>query len=129
MLTIPGERHFEIVTDLWYIICIKTGMNIYEHLILYRDEARNCASEFIRSKDTLDYYSTHGWVSEENFFGFIARQELLESERIALFVRENPDRAVLIKNLTTYLSSPSENMVEGYRNQLEWWRRAREGNR
>jgi hypothetical protein len=125
ILTIPGERHFEVVTNLWYMICAKTGMNIYEECIKYGDEAKKLAAPFVRSQALLDYYANHGWVPEIQFINYIADQERLEAIRIESNLQGNTNQRLVnkITNLLSNLSSPSYNLYEGYHTQLKYWTR------
>jgi hypothetical protein len=123
ILTIPGERHFEIVTNLWYIICVKTGMNIYEECIKYGEEAMELASTFIKGKKLLNYYGNHGWVPETLFINFIADQEHLEALRIKNFLESNINNKLSdkISNLLNCLSSPAYNIFDSYHTQMKYW--------
>lgn len=80
-LTIAGKRHIEVCMNLWYIICIKTGMNIYKKYIRTGDEAIEKAIEYM-GRTKVDFYSKHGWISEDDFINFIYSEECLERERI-----------------------------------------------
>lgn len=126
VLTVPGERHYEIVTNLWYIICIKTGMNIYSKCILYNHEAIEKAKEFIKDEKLLKYYGNHGWVSENDFINFLADQENLEDFRIGEFEKNNPDLAEKLSRIFQYLSRPSINIYYSYYEQLTYWRNKQE---
>jgi len=124
--TVPGRRHFELTTNLWYMICVKTGMHIYRDMILYGDEAREKASEFVSSTSILEFYATRGWVPEEAFIDFIGLQEMLESRRIGEYQKAHPEMAEQIGNLAGHLSSPALNLHYAYREQLHRWQQCRE---
>jgi len=124
-LTVPGRRHFELITNLWYIICAKTGINIFEEFILYGEHAIREASEFVQSSQILEYYASHGWVSEKGFIEFIGMQEYLEYRRIAAFEETHPKWKEQIRNMMQYVSSPAENLHWSYNEQIRRWRDAR----
>jgi hypothetical protein len=121
-LTIPGMRHLEIITNLWYIICIKTGMNIYKECIIYGEEALLKASEFVKSEEVLKHYSSMGWVPEDKFLEFLFKQEQLERKRIGRFQKENPKLFSKIANRVESLSSPSEILYYAISEQIARWK-------
>jgi hypothetical protein len=125
-LSIPGKRHFELVTNLWYVICIKTGMNIYRECILFGNEARREASKFVQSNTTLDFYSKHGWVPESRFVDFLASQVTLEGIRIGQFEASHAEWREQIANMTNLISNPAFNIYLGIEEQLVTWARARQ---
>ena len=120
-LTIPGKRHLEVVTNLWYIISIKTGMHIYKNLILWGEKALLKASQFVSSDERLTYYAEHGWVSEENFIDFLGMQELLETRRIGVFQESHPEWKKQVANMAGKMSSPAENVYYSYHTQIKYW--------
>lgn len=126
-ITIAGRRQMEVITNLWYIICIKTGMNIFTKHVLNGDEAKAKASEFVTSEKILDYYAEHGWVSEDGFIEFLGMQELLEYRRIGYFQESNPDWREQIANMTESISHPVQNIYWSYKFQKEYWQRSHKG--
>lgn len=128
-LTVPGRRHFEIVTNLWYIICAKTSMHMYKEFILYNREAREAAAPFVWSDRVLAYYAKHGWVPEKKFIRFIVDQEVLEGLRIGRYQKEHPEHAEITQRNRGIISWPGANLWYGYRDQLERWQRFDKGQR
>jgi hypothetical protein len=124
--TVPGRRHFELTTNLWYMICVKTGMHIYKNMVLYDEEAWEKASEFVTSTSVLEFYATRGWVPEEAFIDFIGLQEILESRRIGEYQAAHPEMAEQIGNMAGQLSRPATNLYYAYREQLHRWQMCRE---
>ena len=124
ILTVAGQRHFDIVTNLWYIICIKTGMNIFADLVLRGEDAKSKASEFVKSDKILDYYAEHGWVSEEDFIEFLGLQEVLEYKRIGDFQASHPEWKDVVANMVAKISSPAANIYWSYNLQKKYWLRS-----
>jgi hypothetical protein len=127
VLTIPGRRHLEIVTNLWYIICAKTGMYIYDDFILYNHEAIEQAKEYVRSERTLDYYGKHGWVPEDKLISYLAHEETLEEIRVGEFQQMHTEWAGQVSNWLKDKSYPSTNIYYSYNVQIHNWRRHRSG--
>jgi hypothetical protein len=123
VLTIPGERHLEIISNMWYMICIKTGMNIYEDCILYGEKAKEMAKQFVHGKSLLSFYGTYGWVPEEKFINFIADQERLETLRLEQFLSSNPNPKLIekITNLVGFLSEPKIILFDSFHTQMKYW--------
>ena len=119
-LTISGKRHLEIIGNLWYIICIKTGMYIYRDLILTGSEARDKASEFISSEALLGFYSNHGWVSEDGFIEYLQNEEILERERIDRNLKDY-NLFVNYRDMYDKLESPSLIIYYDIKYQLSRW--------
>ncbi len=122
-LTIAGRCHLELIRNLWYIICIKTGMNIDADCILYDEEARVKATEIIRAEKVLSFYSKHGWVPEEMFIKFINMQEFLESKRIGNYQAENEETKVQIGHMIGQTGSPSDIIHWSYHEQISSWKK------
>lgn len=120
-LTTPGERHLEVIENLWYIICVKTGMHVYPESILRGVDARKQAARFVKSKRILGFYSSHGWVSEELFLEFIGQQEALEQNRIGQFQESHEEWRDQVANMVEKMSSPAEILYWNYHQQLRYW--------
>lgn len=125
ILTIPGRRQLEVVTNLWYIICAKTGMNIYMDYVQYGEQAKKSAGEFVRSPRILEYYGTHGWVPEEKFMEYLAHEESLEEHRIGEYQEFHPEQAQLVSNWMKNRSKPFLNIYFSYQVQLNNWQKSR----
>lgn len=124
-VTCAGRRHFAITRNLWYGICVKTGMHIEPEFIKRGDEARQAAHDEvgIQNEALLEFYASHGWVSEKDFLEFISKQEALESRRIGDFQADHPAMLNQIGTLLEQRGSPSEILGELYGEQLYYWRR------
>lgn len=127
-LSVPGRRHFELVTNLWYLICIKTGMNIYKNYILYGDKARRAASDFVTNDATLDVYASHGWVSETKLIEFIGNENVLEGRRIGEFQAQHEEFRRQIASMVSLRSNPAANLHYDVQEQLAYWKNARARN-
>lgn len=124
-ITIAGRRHFAIVRNLWYGICAKTGMHVEPGMIKRGEEARRAAMEEvgIEGKVLLDFYASHGWVSDRDFIEFLFKQEDLESRRIGLFQEAEPSMLGPVSEWINDRSSPAEILGVVYGDQLDLWRR------
>lgn len=120
-LTIPGRMHFELVTNMWYIICVKTGMNIYADCVLYDEMARKAAGTIVTNRTLLNNFASKGWVPEEEFIRFIAQEQNLEQERIHSFLESNPDKAKQLAALTRHIGDIAVNLYYAYRDQMQRW--------
>ena len=120
-----GRRHFAIVRNLWYGICVKTGMHIDASLIKRGEDARRAAKEEvgIENSSLLNYYANYGWISDKDFIEFISMQEDLESKRIGDYQKDQPGMLQQIGNLIENRSSPSDILSEYYGLQLDYWRK------
>jgi hypothetical protein len=124
-LTIPGKRQMEIVLNLWYIICIKTGMNIYTEYIRYGEEAKSIAKKFVNSNILLEHYGRQGWVPEMDFANYIYDQVHLEKIRLSNFLDNNQDDNLSkrIQSMYSKVSNIGENLAYAINNQLVLWER------
>ena len=124
-VTNAGRRHFAVARNLWYGICIKTGMLVEPDMIRRGDDARLLASKFVTSNKVLDFYAEHGWVSEEEFIGYLYRQEALEALRIGEFQASNKEFKQVITSLLEYKRSPADILSYDYSWQLYNWEKKR----
>lgn len=124
-ITTAGERHLEIITSLWYIICVKTGMNIYSDYILYGDEAKDQASQFVSNKAIVDDFARRGWVPEKKFIRFLMNQEYLEYKRVGQYCETHPDFQQVLVNFVSQLDSPAHNIHFSYHQQIINWNKAK----
>lgn len=120
-----GRRHFAVVRNLWYGICVKTGMHVEPGMIKRGDEAKQAAWEEVgvESRCLLDFYAGHGWVSDKDFIEFLFKQEDLESRRIGEIQADSPEHLQVIAGLVEGRSSPAEILREMYGEQLYYWRK------
>jgi hypothetical protein len=127
-ITNAGRMHYATCRNTWYAICIKTGMYVEPQMILRGEAARKQAADVIGSErsKTLEFYATHGWVSDDAFIDFLARQEFLENWRINDYQRENPTLSQQIALLLEDLSSPSDILNEEYGTQKHFWQKTRD---
>jgi hypothetical protein len=122
-ITNAGRRHFAFVRNLWYGICVKTGMYVERHMIKRGEEAKQLASRYIDSKVILDFYGTHGWVSEDDFINFIQRQETIEDQRVCEYLEQHREHAVEIANLMIGKLNSAPMLYDDYQQQLLRWER------
>jgi hypothetical protein len=112
-----GRRHFEIVRNLWYGICIKTGMYVEQDMIKKGPEAREEAAQYVDSEKILDFYSHHGWVADQDFVRFLWAQQMLEAKRIGAYQESAAEMVRPIAGLLENLTSPGCILDEAYGNQ------------
>jgi hypothetical protein len=124
-LTVPGQRHLEVCQNLWYLICVKTGMYIFDDFILRGNDAMAAAMEVIPSKRVVSFYAKYGWVSEEKFLDFLGIQEHLEAIRIGHFQDSHPEWSQQVANMMANMTRPSTVILYSYKEQLEAWKKSR----
>lgn len=125
VLTTAGKRHLEIITNLWYIISVKTGMNIYSDCILYGEKAIEQAKLFVSNERLLGEYAKRGWVPEMNFIRFLMNQEYLEYLRAQNYCDTHPEMEEQLINLMSHLDSPAHNIHHEYYIQIKRWKQFR----
>ena len=117
-ITRTGRRYADLIQNLWYCIAIKTGMNIYEDLILRGVEAQTEAA-----KVGVDLPEGKEWVPDENFLDFIHHEE--EMEQIRLFSNLN---VIAVFEHTIESTGPKpigQLLVQAYYDQQIKWHRKR----
>jgi hypothetical protein len=123
-VTSAGRRHFTVTRNLWYGICVKTGMHIEPQMIKRAGEAVECArgEVGIESKVLLGFYASNGWVSDKDFIAFLWQQEALEARRIGEFQESEPGMLRQMTSLLEGRHSPAEILGHVYAEQLHHWK-------
>jgi hypothetical protein len=122
-ITNAGRRHFGIVRNLWYGICVKTGMFVEPDMIKRGENARDLASRFVDSPKVLEFYAQRGWVSDEDFLDFLDRQEELENQRISDYQISNPESIRVLSGMLEYKGSPRHILSYEYAYQIRNWQK------
>lgn len=127
-VTIAGRCLFRVARNLWYGICIKTGMYIEAAMIRHGDEAVQMArSEAqIDNESLLGFYKHSGWVSDSDLIEFLWHQAELEATRRREFLEAEPGLAQQLAALFASLSRPEEVLGYAYGQQLDAWRRRKQ---
>lgn len=117
-LTNCGKRYSHLVESLWYCIVIKTGMNMYEDLILKgvdaQKEAEKMGVSIPRGKE---------WVSDENFLAFIQAEEEAEQAQVLANVSITQE---FERNILQVRARPiAFRLAEAYYYQQKGWEKRR----
>lgn len=125
-VTYAGRRHLALTRNLWYGICVKTGMHVERQMVKLGEEARTLASKYVTASKVLDFYAEHGWVSDEDFIRFLWKQEALEAHRIGHYQSQNPGELSALKGLLEHLTSPGDILSQDYAFQIDRWEKKKE---
>ena len=125
-ITHAGRRVIELARSLWHGICVKTGMYIYDYMIKRNDEAKREAEATIGKgfPGLIEFYATHGWVSDDDFIDFLYKQEELEDRRIGDYQLNHPETAQQIASLLETRGSIADILNAEYAIQRYAWKRS-----
>jgi len=124
-ISCAGRAHYSIIKNIWYGICVKTGMHFEPNMIKRKEEAINAAQKeiYVTNPRLLKFYGDHGWISDNDFIAFLYKQQDLESRRIGEFEANEPNVLPQIAANLSNLSSPGDILSVVYGAQFESWQR------